>query len=138
MCLSECFFFFNDTATTEIYTLSLHDALPICHGTASTLRKHGYNGTRCGHQQQWKLLHRQPHPLTSKWKILVPFQGPVVEKQQDEWEAHGHGLGHQSQRKGGDDDRVVLPLGPLNVPAIGGNREQRKNGAEQTFSLRRS
>src|SRR2546430_13116666 len=28
------FFFFNDTATTEIYTLSLHDALPISrHGT---------------------------------------------------------------------------------------------------------
>src|SRR5436305_3688568 len=25
-------FFFNDTATTEIYTLSLHDALPICIG----------------------------------------------------------------------------------------------------------
>src|SRR3989442_6070122 len=28
------FFFFNDTATTEIYTLSLHDALPILHGPA--------------------------------------------------------------------------------------------------------
>src|SRR3712207_7442840 len=27
--LSLCLFFFNDTATTEIYTLSLHDALPI-------------------------------------------------------------------------------------------------------------
>src|SRR6266436_5355842 len=27
--LSVLFFFFNDTATTEIYTLSLHDALPI-------------------------------------------------------------------------------------------------------------
>src|SRR5256885_12693799 len=27
------FFFFNDTATTEIYTLSLHDALPICTGS---------------------------------------------------------------------------------------------------------
>src|SRR2546429_7158703 len=27
------FFFFNDTATTEIYTLSLHDALPISHGS---------------------------------------------------------------------------------------------------------
>src|SRR5258708_18775309 len=26
---NSCFFFFNDTATTEIYTLSLHDALPI-------------------------------------------------------------------------------------------------------------
>src|SRR5438034_4049635 len=31
-------FFFNDTATTEIYTLSLHDALPIC-GKASASRK---------------------------------------------------------------------------------------------------
>src|SRR5947209_11554258 len=34
-------FFFNDTATTEIYTLSLHDALPIyspCHGTHRTVR----------------------------------------------------------------------------------------------------
>src|SRR5258705_12136627 len=28
--LASVFFFFNDTATTEIYTLSLHDALPIC------------------------------------------------------------------------------------------------------------
>src|SRR4029434_4710652 len=27
---TRCSFFFNDTATTEIYTLSLHDALPIC------------------------------------------------------------------------------------------------------------
>jgi len=27
--LNYYFFFFNDTATTEIYTLSLHDALPI-------------------------------------------------------------------------------------------------------------
>src|SRR2546426_5621809 len=37
-CLNQCshllffFFFFNDTATTEIYTLSLHDALPISDG----------------------------------------------------------------------------------------------------------
>src|SRR5260370_32497019 len=29
MCSSPFCFFFNDTATTEIYTLSLHDALPI-------------------------------------------------------------------------------------------------------------
>src|SRR6266581_9315033 len=35
------FFFFNDTATTEIYTLSLHDALPIWHA----LSRH----PRCGH-----------------------------------------------------------------------------------------
>src|SRR5690349_22029400 len=30
------YFFFNDTATTEIYTLSLHDALPICGATCVT------------------------------------------------------------------------------------------------------
>src|SRR2546430_8816550 len=35
------FFFFNDTATTEIYTLSLHDALPI-----SSRRRSGRRGRR--------------------------------------------------------------------------------------------
>src|SRR3712207_8012922 len=36
-------FFFNDTATTEIYTLSLHDALPICcpRGAGSPRRRDG-------------------------------------------------------------------------------------------------
>src|SRR5689334_24714091 len=33
-----CFFFFNDPATTEIYTLSLHDALPISSACASALK----------------------------------------------------------------------------------------------------
>src|SRR2546422_10925028 len=44
-CSNYFFFFFNDTATTEIYTLSLHDALPISNrnwsfgdgGTSNTL-----------------------------------------------------------------------------------------------------
>src|SRR3712207_9007164 len=35
MCNMVTDFFFNDTATTEIYTLSLHDALPISPGTVS-------------------------------------------------------------------------------------------------------
>src|SRR3712207_8824863 len=35
-----CIFFFNDTATTEIYTLSLHDALPIL-WTGETAQKLG-------------------------------------------------------------------------------------------------
>src|SRR2546429_5320563 len=34
------FFFFNDTATTEIYTLSLHDALPICADVLAALELH--------------------------------------------------------------------------------------------------
>src|SRR3712207_8687663 len=33
-----CIFFFNDTATTEIYTLSLHDALPICRDDGVVIR----------------------------------------------------------------------------------------------------
>src|SRR5207253_10494038 len=38
------FFFFNATATTEIYTLSLHDALPIYQEIASLLRQHQDGG----------------------------------------------------------------------------------------------
>src|SRR5580700_12071836 len=36
-CVAMYFFFFNDTATTEIYTLSLHDALPILRVLGSLL-----------------------------------------------------------------------------------------------------
>src|SRR5438270_5051901 len=42
------FFFFNDTATTEIYTLSLHDALPIlkCTPNGFTQKWSGRSGSR--------------------------------------------------------------------------------------------
>src|SRR3712207_7297694 len=40
------FFFFNDTATTEIYTLSLHDALPIS-SVRNTTRSSGRSEKRC-------------------------------------------------------------------------------------------
>src|SRR5206468_12923992 len=40
------FFFFNDTATTEIYTLSLHDALPISVGFPWTPRRPPFAGKR--------------------------------------------------------------------------------------------
>src|SRR5256885_12999321 len=46
------FFFFNDTATTEIYTLSLHDALPICHVTVVV----DPLGPHVGLQQSQRLL----------------------------------------------------------------------------------
>src|SRR5256885_7775884 len=44
------FFFFNDTATTEIYTLSLHDALPICDdftGSTDALEVLAFAGLNC-------------------------------------------------------------------------------------------
>src|SRR5687768_18339949 len=47
------FFFFNDTATTEIYTLSLHDALPICRG----------RDRRCP---------PTPPPMHSGWRRIAP------------------------------------------------------------------
>src|SRR3712207_8225090 len=40
-------FFFNDTATTEIYTLSLHDALPILGSVGSFRRSRIAASTRC-------------------------------------------------------------------------------------------
>src|SRR3712207_7622580 len=44
--MSLFFFFFNDTATTEIYTLSLHDALPISYLHSSNLYLWNNNITR--------------------------------------------------------------------------------------------
>src|SRR5256885_10031894 len=49
------FFFFNDTATTEIYTLSLHDALPISTRPALT-RKQIDENAETYKQQIFKLL----------------------------------------------------------------------------------
>src|SRR2546430_473272 len=46
--LSSSFFFFNDTATTEIYTLSLHDALPI----SLLLREHEVLGALHAHERR--------------------------------------------------------------------------------------
>src|SRR2546422_8096437 len=47
------FFFFNDTATTEIYTLSLHDALPIYREAPEPRRRWDYRqGLRAGAQDR--------------------------------------------------------------------------------------
>src|SRR5256885_13913065 len=50
MCLFCVVFFFNDTATTEIYTLSLHDALPIC-------------GERVPAHGRWRPRHATRDPI---------------------------------------------------------------------------
>src|SRR3712207_8083209 len=41
-------FFFNDTAPTEIYTLSLHDALPICSIVRISIRPSSRRTSACG------------------------------------------------------------------------------------------
>src|SRR3712207_7662370 len=62
------FFFFNDTATTEIYTLSLHDALPIwllgLHGLRLGLRR---LGAEPRHPLRAARLGRRQHRPLPAW-----------------------------------------------------------------------
>src|SRR4030066_209915 len=55
------FFFFNDTATTEIYTLSLHDALPSSRGSPP-------RGPRCGRRGRWGRAAPRSRPLSRCWR----------------------------------------------------------------------
>ena len=60
------FFFFNDTATTEIYTLSLHDALPI-------LRELRANSNRCDAELKGDFVF----PGTAEEKMISSVDGDV-------------------------------------------------------------
>src|SRR2546429_9911986 len=67
------FFFFNDTATTEIYTLSLHDALPISRVRSKSTRPSKRNpaaATRLAGVPQFRRVSRQPR----RFKILIRVQ----------------------------------------------------------------
>src|SRR3712207_8158786 len=57
-------FFFNDTATTEIYTLSLHDALPISRPEGARRGAPGEGGAR-------RLLRRPAHPAALRVRVLA-------------------------------------------------------------------
>src|SRR2546421_8404807 len=58
------FFFFNDTATTEIYTLSLHDALPICrdHRGPGSWHRVEWRRDRARGRHHDRLRAHEPHP----------------------------------------------------------------------------
>src|SRR2546422_3951256 len=60
------FFFFNDTATTEIYTLSLHDALPISHvvGVVQERRLYPRAALRLPLRLKRVAGQREPVPVT--------------------------------------------------------------------------
>src|SRR5690348_17694121 len=63
-------FFFNDTATTEIYTLSLHDALPIyrrtrVRGPPLPLARAGLRGRRNDRQDRKSTRLNSSHPSIS-------------------------------------------------------------------------
>src|SRR5690348_17536908 len=61
------FFFFNDTATTEIYTLSLHDALPISSAVSGLS---GSNGVSSGaHTAESTISPTSSRPISNdRWR----------------------------------------------------------------------
>src|SRR5208283_5050766 len=77
--ISLFFFFFNDTATTEIYTLSLHDALPIGPDRLrgpSQLQFRRYPVTQRAGSLQATGTHSVPGPLSDPfghgWAVAAP------------------------------------------------------------------
>src|ERR1035441_11089182 len=65
--LVRCFcFFFNDPAPTEIYTLSLHDALPICR-CRSTIRERGVRQRRAPHEAGTAGAHGARLPVSASF-----------------------------------------------------------------------
>src|SRR3712207_9230890 len=73
-CSVNIFFFFNDTATTEIYTLSLHDALPI--PSLSLIRRELGRNARGGRgvrvlEARWSLGYTRKRGTQSRgaWRV---------------------------------------------------------------------
>src|SRR5256885_3389979 len=78
-------FFFNDTATTEIYTLSLHDALPIYAEAFDQAAEHGEQAK----QHQIELQRRQLHADDEFGQLLADAR---------ETDRVGEHIGRENQR----------------------------------------
>src|SRR5258708_8813141 len=73
------FFFFNDTATTEIYTLSLHDALPISFRLdALQLRQQDFEPIQLAHDLRLQ-VHRQG-PAVACPQLLQPLTPTLAQR----------------------------------------------------------
>src|SRR2546426_12767668 len=91
------FFFFNDMATTEIYTLSLHDALPICQENYAGPGVSSVSHAVREHDAERQNAHRQledenhllagPHLLERHAFLLRLFHGqpPIPRRQCMTW-----------------------------------------------------
>src|SRR5437764_8564243 len=87
-------FFFNSTATTEIYTLSLHDALPIFCGDAHAPRR-DIRGRNAKYASDSALLTRSVRPSTRSEEHTSELQSPMylvcrllLEKKNSQWIAN--------------------------------------------------
>src|SRR2546422_11061424 len=107
------FFFFNDTATTEIYTLSLHDALPI----SQALRRSAGGGAVAGHGA----------------RLLLPHQGAGgVRPGRDEAARAARGLARRARHGARDEAAGVPHAAALLERSAGrvGRSEERRVGKE--------
>src|SRR2546427_8868858 len=76
---SDSFFFFNDTATTEIYTLSLHDALPISGGGLAVDEGREAHPRGClGEQHRDQLARGDLHPRSEEHTSELQSQSNLV------------------------------------------------------------
>src|SRR6266568_5914637 len=107
------FFFFNDTATTEIYTLSLHDALPILAGNQRRSDRRGAEGQVDRERSE---RDGRPHPAAEQQECdecdsgRWPDRGDLtVDEGQIEAQARDGPIG---DRDGGDANEVPDGVGP--------------------------
>src|SRR2546427_10599657 len=111
------FFFFNDTATTEIYTLSLHDALPI------------FVKDRVPKPRRRELLRQRPlpHPLGQPESPRGCAKSAVQPARQE------RDLAHRVTVRDDREDRLVEP--PAQGLDLGGHDELREPGQGRRLPL---
>src|SRR5471030_3565634 len=94
-------FFFNDTATTEIYTLSLHDALPICCAELVTYNAPPSNSplalTRVRSEEHTSELQSLRH-LVCRLLLETKNTARKDERKHDKKQTN-HGAGKESRKK---------------------------------------
>src|SRR5476651_1349523 len=107
-------FFFNDTATTEIYTLSLHDALPIIHLAPER------------HHEVGDAVEPFPSPLvefgrlTVTWCQRIDFVIGACETQREPFLALAAEFGEPMRRRHGEWRKLVCqPVGFAEIAGIG-------------------
>src|SRR5438477_3495553 len=84
-------FFFNDTATTEIYTLSLHDALPIFHHLGR-IQRYRRRSQRLGRTRQSRRRDRKSTRLNSS-HMSISYAVFCLKKKRGVPDAEGHRRG---------------------------------------------
>src|SRR5437773_4964841 len=95
--ISRPFFFFNDTATTEIYTLSLHDALPIYTLKVKIISVTFRRVIRTNHKKaskSWRLFYGRSEERFSRnaetelvCRLLLEKKNITNETQHEDWQS---------------------------------------------------